>query len=167
MKLSVEVDGEEYVLLLERNGGHSEYRLQGIHEASGTASISEVMPGVFSILLGNQSFSVYVTTNGDGLEVWAGGSRHTISISDPRDRSASSRKHAAAGPVELRSQMPGKIIKVLVEPGAAVRAGQGLIVVEAMKMQNEMKSPKDGRVVRIFAVEGGTVGAGETLIVVE
>jgi biotin carboxyl carrier protein len=167
LKLQVEVDGQEYVLVLERNGGHSEYRLQGAQEASGTASVTEVMPGVFSVLLGEQSFRVYVSPNGDGLEVWTGGTRYTVAISDPRDRSGAGRKHAASGPVEVRSQMPGKIVKVLVEPGAEVTAGQGLIVVEAMKMQNEMKSPKDGRVARILAVEGGTVGAGETLVVVE
>jgi biotin carboxyl carrier protein len=63
--------------------------------------------------------------------------------------------------------MPGKVIKLLVESGSTVRAGQGLIVVEAMKMQNEMKSPKDGRVSKIHVEEGATVGAGQALIVVE
>jgi biotin carboxyl carrier protein len=63
--------------------------------------------------------------------------------------------------------MPGKIIKVLVTPGSAVTAGQGLLVVEAMKMQNEMKSPKDGVVARIQGYEGATVVAGETLVVIE
>jgi biotin carboxyl carrier protein len=167
LKLRVEVDGDEYLLLLERNGERSEYRLQGAQEASGTALVTEVMPGIFSVLLGAQSFRVYVTPNGDGLEVWTGGTRHSVAISDPRDRSGAGGKHAAAGPVEVRSQMPGKIVKVLVELGATVTTGQGLIVVEAMKMQNEMKSPKDGRIARILAVEGGTVGAGETLVVVE
>jgi biotin carboxyl carrier protein len=167
LKLQVEVDGDEYLLRLERNGERSEYRLQGAQEVSGTASVAEVMPGIFSVLLGDKSFRVYVTPNGDGLEVWTGGTRHNIAISDPRDRSGAGRKRAAVGPVEVRSQMPGKIVKVLVEPGAAVKAGQGLIVVEAMKMQNELKSPRDGRVARILAVEGGTVGAGETLVVVE
>jgi biotin carboxyl carrier protein len=63
--------------------------------------------------------------------------------------------------------MPGKVIKLLVEKGVNVQAGQGLIVVEAMKMQNEMKSPKDGMVSKINVAEGATVGAGQTLIVVE
>jgi biotin carboxyl carrier protein len=69
--------------------------------------------------------------------------------------------------MELRALMPGKVIKLLVQAGAAVEPGQGLIVVEAMKMQNEMKSPKKGIVSRIHAVEGATVVAGEALIVVE
>ena len=62
--------------------------------------------------------------------------------------------------------MPGKVIKLLVEAAAKVEAGQGLIVVEAMKMQNEIKSPKDGVVSKICVAEGATVGAGEVLMVV-
>jgi pyruvate carboxylase subunit B len=63
--------------------------------------------------------------------------------------------------------MPGKVIKLLVGPGKSVKSGEGMIVVEAMKMQNEMKSPKDGVVSKILVAEGATVGPGETLIVVE
>jgi len=63
--------------------------------------------------------------------------------------------------------MPGKIIKLLVDVGASVEAGQGLIVVEAMKMQNEVKAPKTGVVTKILTAAGATVAAGETLIVVE
>ena len=69
--------------------------------------------------------------------------------------------------MEVRSQMPGKIIKVLATPGDAVTMGQGLLVIEAMKMQNEMKSPKDGVVGKIQASEGATVIAGEILVVIE
>lgn len=127
----------------------------------------EVMPGVFSVLLNHRSFTVYVVPNGENLEVWNGGERHLLSIADARDRSSKNKKIGAAGPMELRAQMPGKVIKLLVQVGTAVEPGQGLIVVEAMKMQNEMKSPKEGIVSRIHAVEGATVVAGEALIVVE
>ncbi len=101
------------------------------------------------------------------LEIASATQRHAISIADARDRSLGSKKPAATGPVELRAQMPGKVIKLLVEPGATVQAAQGVIVVEAMKMQNEMKSPKAGVVSRIRVQEGATVAAGETLMVVE
>ena len=63
--------------------------------------------------------------------------------------------------------MPGKVIRVLVARNDHVSAGQGLVVVEAMKMQNELKAPRDGRVTTITAVEGATVGAGVTLVVLE
>jgi biotin carboxyl carrier protein len=176
LKLRIEVDGEEYSLDLQRNGTDSKYRLaaqqtgadrQSIRNSSGTASVIEVMPGVFSVLLSHRSFTVYVVPNGENLEVWTGGERHVVSIADARDRASKKKKVSAAGPIELRALMPGKVIKLLVRIGTAVEVGQGLIVVEAMKMQNEMKSPKKGIVSRIHAVEGATVVAGEALIVVE
>jgi biotin carboxyl carrier protein len=63
--------------------------------------------------------------------------------------------------------MPGKIVRVLVQAGDEVAAGQGVVVVEAMKMQNEIRSPKAGRVIAVRAVEGATVAAGEALAEVE
>jgi biotin carboxyl carrier protein len=63
--------------------------------------------------------------------------------------------------------MPGKIVRVLAEAGETVAAGAGIIVVEAMKMQNEMKAPKAGMVVSINAAEGATVNAGDVLAVIE
>jgi biotin carboxyl carrier protein len=63
--------------------------------------------------------------------------------------------------------MPGKIVRVLIEEGAQVEAGAGLVVVEAMKMQNELKSPKAGTVTELRARAGATVNAGDVLVVVE
>jgi biotin carboxyl carrier protein len=176
LRLRIELDGEDYSLDLQRNGAASEYRLrvaqtgaggQGIGSSSGTASVIEVMPGVFSVLLSNRSFTIDIVPDGENLEIWTGGERHVVSIADSRDRSSRNKKQSAAGPTELRAPMPGKVIKLLVRPGAAVEPGQGLMVVEAMKMQNEMNPPKKGIVSRIYAVEGATVVAGEALIVVE
>jgi biotin carboxyl carrier protein len=168
VKLSVEVDGDSCVLDLQRrNGGEARYLLRGAIETSGAASVAEVMPGVFSVLLGNRSFEVRLEQASDSFEVWTGSERHAVLLSDVRDRPARGKRAGAAGPVELRAQMPGKVINLLVQLGAAVRAGQGLMVVEAMKMQNEMKSPKDGIISKIHAAEGATVAAGEALLVVE
>ena len=130
-------------------------------------SIEEVMPGVFSVLLDNRSYQVHVAPHQEGLEVWVGLERYFLSLADPRDRPANSKNAGAAGPVELRAQMPGKIIKLLVEIGSAGSAGQGLIVVEAMKMQNEVKAPKGGSVKSINVAEGDTVSAGDSLLIVE
>jgi biotin carboxyl carrier protein len=167
VRLSVEVDGENYVLSLDRNGNAANYTLHGAMEASGAATINEVMPGVFSVLLGSRSFEVRVQRAADFLEIWTGNQRHLVSLSDARDRPSRGKQTGASGPVELRAQMPGKVINLLVQLGTAVQAGQGLMVVEAMKMQNEMKSPKDGIVSKIHATEGATVAAGEALLVVE
>lgn len=167
MKLLVELDGENYTLDLQRNGAQSEYNLSGVMHASGLASVSEITPGVFSVLLGSRSFLVHVAPRGDELEVWTGTERHSLSISDARDRATGRKKASATGAMEIRALMPGKVVKLLAAVDDKVQAGQGVIVVEAMKMQNEMKAPKDGTVSKIFVEEGATVAAGETLIVVE
>ncbi|MDQ2775759.1 MAG: acetyl-CoA carboxylase biotin carboxyl carrier protein subunit [Acidobacteriota bacterium] len=166
MKLLVEVDGNSYTLDLRRDGVYSEYRLQGAGESSGRASVLAVVPGTYSVLLEDRSFTVNIVRLNGVVEVWVAGQRHAIAIADARDRTAKVSGPNAAGPLEIRAQMPGKVIKVLVAAGAAVEAGQGLVVVEAMKMQNEIKSSKDGVASRIFAVEGATVAAGEVLMVV-
>jgi biotin carboxyl carrier protein len=172
LKLRIDVDGEIYFLGLDAEGGQTRYSLAPAQSCPGNASIVETMPGVFSVLVGDRSFLVSVgpggAASGADLEVWASGEqRHAISLADLRDRSNRRAKASGNGPVEVRAQMPGKVIKVLVSPGANVEAGEGLVVVEAMKMQNEMKAPKSGRVVRIHAREGATVIAGEPLAVVE
>lgn len=167
MKFRVEVNGETYALDLAANGGDCAYALTGLSSVTGSASVVEVMPGVFSVLLGARSFTVHVASNGEGLEVWTGIERRSISLADTRDRAPKSKRASADGPVEVRSQMPGKVIRLLVAPGDRVEADQGVIVVEAMKMQNEMKSPKAGTVTKIHTREGATVVAGEALIAIE
>lgn len=167
MKLRIDIDAESYTLALGRSAAGTEYLLAGAETTSGTASVLELNPGVYSVLLGGKSFTVYLAENGRGLEVWTATQRHFIAIADARDRVAAGGKSAATGRIEIRAQMPGKIIKLLVAPGANVAAGQGVIVVEAMKMQNEMKSPKDGVISHIRVQEGATVAAGETMLVVE
>jgi biotin carboxyl carrier protein len=90
-----------------------------------------------------------------------------VSVADLRDRRGTVDASSAKGPAIIRAQMPGKIIQVLVEVGTKVETGQGLIVAEAMKMQNEVKAPKSGVVVKILAAAGATVSAGETLLILE
>jgi biotin carboxyl carrier protein len=159
------------MLDLHLNGRSSRYSVQGLTSESGEgeASISEVMPGVFSILLASRSFTVNVAAHaaGNDLEVWVNGARHIVSVSDTRDRAGRGKGVTTTGPLEIRAQMPGKVVKLLVEIGTEVHAGQSLVVVEAMKMQNEMKSPKDGVVTKIISGEGATVSAGETLMIVQ
>jgi biotin carboxyl carrier protein len=73
----------------------------------------------------------------------------------------------AAGTQQVLAPMPGKVVKVLVRAGDEVKARQGLVVVEAMKMENELRSPKDGRVSDVLVAEGASVEAGRLLVVVE
>ena len=167
LKFRVEVNGEPLLLDLQPNGTHMAYTLRGEYEQGGHASIEEVMPGVFSVLLNDRSMQVHVAPHPQGLEVWVGLERYFISLADSRDRAYNPHKAGHEGPIEVRAQMPGKIIKLLVDAGASVAVGQGLIVVEAMKMQNEVKAPKDGTLTRIHVTEGATVSAGDLLVTVE
>jgi biotin carboxyl carrier protein len=74
---------------------------------------------------------------------------------------------AGSGPQRLVAPMPGKVVRVLVRPGEAVRARQPLVVVEAMKMENELRAGRDGTVAEIHAREGTSVDAGALLIVIQ
>ena len=101
-------------------------------------------------------------------EVGLRGKSYPISIIDPkRLRSSENAAGHGHGSAEIVSPMPGKVVRVLVEQGNTVEAGAGIIVVEAMKMQNEMKAPKAGVVVSINAAAGATVNAGDVLAVIE
>jgi biotin carboxyl carrier protein len=117
-----------------------------------------------SVLLNGRSYRV---TKGTGKEILVNGRRLSMEVFDPRDLRPGQGATANHGRQEIAASMPGKVIRVLVAAGDAVKEGQGLVVVEAMKMQNEMKSPKAGRVTEIRARPDATVGAGEILVVVE
>ncbi len=96
------------------------------------------------------------------------GRTYEIAIVDPkRLRNAQSSSRHEHGSAAIIASMPGKVVRVLVEIGAEVEAGTGIVVVEAMKMQNEMKSPRAGVVVSLGVVSGATVNAGDVLAVVE
>jgi biotin carboxyl carrier protein len=109
-----------------------------------------------------------VPESGKTIEVSVGNRQFPIAITDPkRLRSAVSASAQADGAARIVAPMPGKVVRVLVESGAQVEAGDGVVVVEAMKMQNEMKSPKAGKVSSLKVVPGATVNAGDVLAIIE
>jgi biotin carboxyl carrier protein len=122
--------------------------------------------GAYSILLDGRSLEVTTEETSDGFLMRTNGREFQVEIIDPR----SWRRRRGAG-IELEGRqqlvapMPGKIVRVLVAAGQQVSAGQGLLVIEAMKMQNEIRSPKSG-IVEKLAREGQTVNAGEILAIV-
>jgi biotin carboxyl carrier protein len=104
----------------------------------------------------------------DTFEVSTGGRSYSVTIVDPkRLRSGQNSDRHHHGVAEIRAPMPGKIVRVQLEAGATVEQGVGVVVVEAMKMQNEMKSPRAGVVVSINVKPGDTVNAGDVLAVIE
>jgi acetyl/propionyl-CoA carboxylase alpha subunit len=175
LKLRVQLGEDSFVLDFRSNGSNSSiaYTLRSAEHRpddtsiKGEASLEQVRPHLYSVLTGTRSFAVYVVPRGNEIEVWVDHKRHLLTVFDPRDFAASGRGAAAKGRSQVSTQMPGKVIRILVEAGAYVKAGQGLIIVEAMKMQNELKAPRDGTVSRIAAVEGATVAANQPLVVIE
>ena len=128
----------------------------------------EIFPNTLSLLLEGQSYEVRVTPSPDGaLQLQAGLHEFTAEVVDPRAwRGRKHGAHEAEGRQQVLAPMPGKIIRVLVQAGDKVEVGQGLLVVEAMKMQNEIRSPKGGTVERLNVKEGQPVNAGEVLCIV-
>jgi biotin carboxyl carrier protein len=124
---------------------------------------------VLSVLLTGKAYEVKRERSLQGeLHMVIGSARYAVEVQDPRSlRSRRAIAGAEAGPQKLRAPMPGKIVRIMVAEKDDVKAGQGLIVMEAMKMQNEMKSPKDGKVQKILVAEGSTVNAGDTLAIIE
>ena len=103
------------------------------------------------------------------MNVLVGETVHPLEILDERKlrlRRAAG-KFTLEGPQRIDAPMPGKITRVLVKVGDEVQEGQGLVVVEAMKMENELKSPKAGKVVELLAKEGTAVENNAKLVVVE
>jgi biotin carboxyl carrier protein len=123
-------------------------------------------PGVYSILLGGRSYDAFVTESAAGLVVSIDGRRFEVVVRDPRQWSRKDAGQSGEGVQTIASPMPGKVVRVLARAGDKVEAGQGIVVVEAMKMQNEMKADRAGSVLTIPTKEGATVAAGEVLATV-
>lgn len=165
MKYDVHLSGQTVPLEFERQGAEIRWKLDG-HEHA--ADLIEVEPGIYSLLVGGRSFDIKAGANPDG-SFWVdlNGRRQQVEVVDPRRNGSQRGRGHVEGRAKIAALMPGKVVRVLVAPGDTVTAGQGLVVVEAMKMQNEMKSPKDGTVAQVKAVEGATVAPGEVLLIVE
>ena len=132
------------------------------------ADALKISPSVYSILLDGRSLEVHMETlDADGLLVHTGGREYRVDIVDPRSwRRSHGGKIDLAGRQQVSAPMAGKIVRVLIAQGQQVESGQGLLVVEAMKMQNEIRSPKGGTVERLNVKEGQPVNAGEVLCIV-
>src|SRR5687768_4912463 len=132
--------------------------------------VSESAGGVLLVKNGTSVYRCRVEAKRETgkYEVLLRGRAYPISIIDPkRLRSSENAAGHGHGAAEIVSPMPGKVVRILVEQGNTVEAGAGIIVVEAMKMQNEMKAPKAGVVVSINVAPGATVNAGDVLAVIE
>jgi biotin carboxyl carrier protein len=162
MRLNTLIQGHPGRLWIE--GGRFRYEREDGQAVEGEFSCEPQGDGSRSILIGGRSYSVsrsavgHVSVNGWSL---------AAEVFDPRSLRSRKTGQSGTGPYEIAAPMPGKVVRVLVAAGDSVEAGQGLVVVEAMKMQNEMKSPRAGRVVEVRTRADAAVLAGEALVIVE
>ena len=165
MVYEVNVDGKSHRLELAKTVDGWQCSLDGQNVG---VEVALVRPDVLSLLIGDTVYEIKREQDPEGIYIWVGHTWHRVELLDPR--SLRSRKSGAGediGPRKITAPMPGKVVRVLVTEHATVDAGQGVMVVEAMKMQNEIKSPKKGTVQKLHVVEGAAVNAGDILAVIE
>jgi biotin carboxyl carrier protein len=124
---------------------------------------------LFSLVVDNQSHEVLVEDVAGGLEVIVGGELFRIAVQDEWERRLASiqrKTTAVAGETVVKAPMPGQVVGVPVQAGDAVKAGQGLVILSAMKMENEIRSPRDGAVVTVHVAQGDKVEQGAALVTI-
>ena len=165
MLYEVTIDGKNHRVELERADGGWQCRLDGL-----LLNVDTVLtrPNVLSLLLSGNAYDIKRELTPTGMNIWVGTTRYEAQIRDPRSLR---RRRDGVGddlsPKKLVAPMPGKVVRILVSEMMEVEAGQGILIVEAMKMQNEIKSPKKGILQKLLAAEGSNVNAGDVLAVVE
>lgn len=162
MKLNVELNSEKHEIEVRRDGRKVFAR---VDDREYELDVSEVEPSVYLLKDGAKIYQVYAAPNGI---VNVGNRQIELALVDPKKlRGSGAESEDQDGVAEIRTAMPGKLVRILVSASDEVKHGDAVLVVEAMKMQNEMKSPKDGVVREIKFVEGDNVNAGDVLAVIE
>jgi len=170
MKYEVHLDSvngkTKHVVDLQKNGPGCKVFLDG---QAVDASVILAAPNAVSVVLNGTAFEIHIAPSLDGAyKLQTGSHEFQADVRDPRAwRGRKQGALVAEGRQQILAPMPGKVIRLLVKAGDEVEAGQGLVVVEAMKMQNEIRSPKKGKVERLQAKEGQPVNAGDVLAWVE
>lgn len=163
MKIELKRGGKPRTVELVTLDGSREFILDG---KTRNADCVAIAAGLYSILLDGRSFEAHVREAAGELIVKIQGREFAFRVEDPRQWRKRGGALEAEGKQQVIASMPGKIVRVLVTPGQTVSGGQGIVVVEAMKMQNELRSPKSGKVERLLVAEGQAVNAGEILAVI-
>jgi acetyl/propionyl-CoA carboxylase alpha subunit len=164
MIYDIAIGEKNYRLELDRANSGWSCRLDG---RAIEADAVLVHPGMLSLRLANKCYEIKCERLAGGLKIWVGQDSVNVEVGDPRSLRGRGRSSDERGVRKLIAPMPGKVVRVLVEQGAEVEAGAGILVVEAMKMQNEVKSPKKGTIQKLLVSQGAAVNAGDVLAIVE
>ena len=151
--VSLEISSKEHVARLP----HRELTVDAVPLAEGS----------YSLLIDGSSFDVTIHRSLGHYQVTVNGVAFEVALRDPKQlRHQTGAGEDLDGPASVTAPMPGKLVRLIVAEGDSVKEGQGVAVVEAMKMQNELKAPKSGTVERLCVVEGQAVNAGECLLTI-
>lgn len=164
MKYTIHLEQNEYIVSLDDNSSAT------VDGQLVRLDVSEVAPNTYSVLLDDQSFRVIACPNGNGHTVLVGASQMDGAVESEREtfirryaRTTGSERRRS----EIRAPMPALVVKVEVKPGDEVIAGQGLLILEAMKMENELRASHPGKIRQIHVVEGTPVEKDQLLILLE
>jgi biotin carboxyl carrier protein len=160
MTAKILVNGKPLLVSLRRSGDSWVFEHEG---KTFTAAVSQPERNKYHVILDGRSYEA--RTGGDRMDI--DGYECTVLVEDPRDAPAGDAISNASGRQSISAPMPGRVVRVLVSEGDAVEREQGIVVIEAMKMQNQLKAPKAGTILSVSAREGATVAAGEVLAIIE
>ena len=163
MKLEAVVSGKSFEVEISREDGQFVVTIDGVTRH---VDAHKLEADFYSILSEGRSFEVSVERSKDGYKVRRGGHEIPVAFTDP-SRSGRASRFDSSGPEVICSAMPGRVVRILVGEGDEVTEGQGVIVVEAMKMENEIACGKDGKVASIAVKEGDSVEGGAELLTIE
>ncbi len=163
MKLAVKVRDHVHDVVVTRQNGHYIVEVDGRRHVVDSHKLEN---NFYSFVTEDRSYEVSVERDGDTYKVRRGAAQLDVTMSDP-SRQAREVLATSAGPEKVVSQMPGRVVRILVAEGDEVEAGTGLVVVEAMKMENEIATVKGGKVAKIAVAPGEAVEGGALLLVVE
>ena len=159
------IDDRDFDIEIRRGDGDT-YRIR-IDGEEHVVDLTEPEPGLYSLLDGAVAVEAVVRPDGDLVNVDLAGRRYEITLEDPTVALTRGARHAVDGTQVVRSIMAGKVLDVLVAQGDTVEEGTPLLVIEAMKMENEIRSPKAGTVTSLEVTPGTTVEANTHVVTID
>jgi len=163
MRISAKVGNRLHEVEIERQNGVYVIEIDGTRYEADTHKLEA---DFYSILAGGKSYEVAVEATRAGYLVRHGASEQLVTLTDP-GRQAREAQAGGSGPETITSVMPGKVVRLLVAEGDEVEEGQGLVVVEAMKMENEIAAPRAGKITHVAVSPDQTVESGADLLTIE
>lgn len=167
MRYIATLNGKTYTIDIEETPESLQVFLNGEPAAVDLRQVTA--PSLLSMLKDGRSYEVFAEPTETGFEMVIGGERFMVDVADERSlRLAQVQKRDVErrGDMTIKSPMPGLVVEVNVQAGDAVKAGQRLLVLEAMKMENEIRSFADGTVKAVHVQKGYKVELGQTLVVI-